>query len=218
VRIGFNSYADAVNVGAFAGDVFGPSWRPGDPTCATERNGFAATDDLEPGPGAWIGRDAGWACPGSTVEPLTSNGDHLKSAIDGLSANSMTAGHLGVAWAWYLIAPDWDDVWPSPSDPLAYSEPDSFKAVILMTDGAFNTEYAPALGTSRQQAEALCAEMRDAGVLVYAIAFQAPPAGEAVLENCAGDPDFFFSAEDGDDLVAAYDEIANQLSSLRIVE
>ncbi len=217
VRIGFNAYSTSVNAGSYASAVMGPDWSAGDPTCASERTGWAAFKDDEPGASKWIG-NAGWACPSAQVAPLTTNRSALKSAIDGLSAGGWTAGHLGVAWSWYIIAPDWDDIWPAASAPLPYTEPKSIKAVILMTDGAFNTEYETAQGTSYEQADDYCDAMKAKGVIVYSVAFQAPLSGQAALAACASSSDHYFNAANGEQLKDAYQVIASQLAGLRITQ
>ena len=216
VRIGFAPYAAAVNAGGYSGAVMGPGWAAGDSTCATERIGWAAFKDDEPGASKWI-RNWTWNCPTSAVQPISNQRDALKTAVDGLTASGSTAGHLGVAWAWYLIAPDWDDIWPTGSKPLAYSEPKSIKAVILMTDGAFNTEYLPAQGDSYDQADDLCDAMKAKGVIVYSVAFQAPASGQAALQKCATSTTaHYFNAANGEQLKEAYREIASQLAGLRL--
>lgn len=216
VRIGFAPYAAAVNAGGYSVDAMGPGWSPGDSTCATERIGWAAFKDDEPGASKWI-RNWTWDCPASAVQPISTQRDSLKTAVDGLSAAGSTAGHLGIAWAWYLIAPDWDDIWPAASKPLSYSEPKSIKAVILMTDGAFNTEYMPALGDSYDQANDLCDAMKAKGVIVYSVAFQAPASGQAALQACAtSTTGHYFNAANGAQLKEAYREIASQLAGLRL--
>ena len=50
---------------------------------------------------------------GSEVMPLTSDVDALKAKINGLSASGGTAGHLGTAWAWYTLSPNWASLWPT---------------------------------------------------------------------------------------------------------
>ena len=85
-----------------------------------------------------------------------------------------------------------------------------------MTDGQFNTKYANGMGDSNAQAKKMCKKMRDQDVLVYAVAFQAPNSAKNTLKNCAGDPDRFFDASDGDELKAAYDAIASELSALSL--
>ncbi|MEM7493028.1 MAG: VWA domain-containing protein [Pseudomonadota bacterium] len=224
VRIAFNTYSTSVNAGIYAEDVL-DGWSVGDSTCVSEREGNARWKDDAPGPNKWMGNrpfstapdNRPLACPTSSVLPLTSDLDAFNTAIDSLSADGWTAGHLGVAWAWYLIAPDWDDVWPAASEPRAYDEENSLKAVILMTDGEFNTQFAPGMNDSDTQSKTLCQKMRDENVIVYAVAFQAPTSAKNTLKDCAGDPDRFFDASNGDELKDAYDAIASQLSNLSLV-
>lgn len=215
VRISFNSYSTSVNAGIYAQDVL-KDYEAGDPTCVSEREGTAAWKDDEPRAGRWLGDEA-TACPASSVLPLTYDINEFNTEIDKLNAGGWTAGHLGVAWSWYLISPDWDDIWPSASKPHDYDEPNATKAVILMTDGQFNTAYANGMGSSNAQAKKMCRKMREEGVLVYAVAFQAPNNAKNTLKNCADDPDRFFDAGNGQELQDAYNKIASELSALSLV-
>ncbi|MCR9195262.1 MAG: VWA domain-containing protein, partial [Hyphomonas sp.] len=149
--------------------------------------------------------------------PLTYDLTAFDTAIDTLTAGGMTAGHLGVAWSWYLVAPEWDDIWPTASAPLSYTAPETVKAVVLMTDGQFNMSYDGGMGDSNTQAKKMCGKMRDAGVRIYAVAFQAPTNAKNTLKNCTGDDSRFFDAGNGAELLAAYDAIASQLSQLTLV-
>lgn len=217
VRVAFNTYSTSVNAGAYADDVTDLPAPKGKKTCVSERKGAWAWKDDKPGKNKWLGTEA-TSCPKSSVEPLTSNAAKLKAEINKLSADGMTAGHLGVAWAWYLISPDWDDIWPAASKPHAYGAPHTKKAVILMTDGEFNTVYEKIQGNSAQQARKLCDNMRDEGILVYAVAFEAPSSAQKVLKDCAGSDARYFEASDGDELKAAYRSIASQLTNLSLTE
>jgi len=222
VRISFVSYAAAVNAGEYGNPAQGnldndDSDGDGlDKVCVSERTGMAAWDDHEPELGKWVG-DAASSCPDSSLLPLTYDLTTFNTAVDSLSAGGMTAGHLGIAWSWYLIAPDWDSIWPSASEPLSYTEPHSIKAVILMTDGKFNQAYESTLGDSNTQAKKMCDEMRDENVRIYAVAFQAPNSAKNTLKDCTGDDSRFFDAGNGTELLAAYDAIASQLSALTLV-
>lgn len=223
VRVSFVSYATAVNAGIYGNPAQGLPVNDDedgdglDKVCVSERTGSAAWTDDDPEVGHWVG-NAATQCPDSTLLPLTHDLAVFDAAIDNLTASGWTAGHLGVAWSWYLIAPDWDDIWPTASAPLSYTEPNSVKAVILMTDGEFNTEYDAGMGTSSEQAKKMCGKMRDQGVLVYAVAFQAPTDAKTTLQDCAGDVDRFFDAGDGTQLLNAYAAIASQLSALTLVD
>ena len=149
--------------------------------------------------------------------PLTDDLDEFNTEIDKLTAGGSTAGHLGVAWSWYLIAPAWKSIWPSESEPLAYTEPNTIKAVILMTDGKFNQSYESTMGNSNKQAKKMCKKMRNENVRIYAVAFKAPESAKKTLKYCTGDDSLFFDAGNGAELLAAYDAIASQLSALTLV-
>lgn len=218
VRVGVASYATAVNLGMQSEEVRGLAHGTGGGHhCVSERTSSKAFDDDEPQVGHWMGNSA-TTCPTSSVFPITSNVAALEAHIDSLTAGGATAGHLGVAWSWYLISPDWTSWWPAASAPRQYNQPDVFKAVVLMTDGMFNTEYDSGLGTSAEQALQLCENMRHLNVIVFAVAFEAPTAAETLLQNCTADPTRFFEAENSAELEAAYQSIASQLTNLALTE
>jgi len=223
VRVSFVSYATSVNAGIFGNAALGRAADDdddddgADKVCVSERTGAAAWNDDDPEIGKWVG-DAATSCPDSSLMPLTSDLTAFNSAIDDLVASGWTAGHLGIAWSWYLIAPDWDSIWPTASAPLSKTEPHSIKAVILMTDGQFNTAYEATMGDSNFQAKKMCDRMRTDGVLIYSVAFQAPNSAKNTLEDCAGDTARFFDASNGQQLLDAYAAIASQLSALTIVD
>ena len=190
-----------------------------DSTCVFEREGGQAFTDAAPGPGQYIDKaDASRRddCGNSEPLPLTSTRQPLYDYITALDPDGNTAGHLGVAWGWYTIAPTWSSVFPEASAPLSYDEPDSAKALILMTDGAFNTVGDNSNGNSTWQAKQLCDGAKAAGIRIYSVAFQAPEAGRDVLQYCSSGSDFFFRPENGQQLQDAYQSIASSISDLRI--
>ena len=213
--------------------------------CVWERDGTEKFTDADPEAGAYLSHQQAWFVedssqsdggdwevghpnrPGDSkydgnecrnIEPveLTNNRNTLNSYITSLTAGGYTAGHLGVAWTWYLVAEDWGSIFTGTAAPMLYSEPDSAKVVILMTDGAFNAEIFPGQGDSDAQARALCDNMNLKGIKVYAVALNAPSAGKEVLKYCASDTDFYFEPENGAELTDAYKQIATSISDLRI--
>ena len=198
-------------------------------TCVKERVGVDAFSDAKPAANAWleaaeanyVDNNSGgyWkveTCNDVDPLPLTNDRDALNTYIDSLSPNGYTAGHLGIAWGWYLISPDWDNVWPADSDPYAYEDPDTVKAMILMTDGEFNTVYNTGEGNSFAQAQKMCDEIKKEKIRVYTVAFNAPPAGKQILSYCASGPDYAFEPENAEELTDAYAQIAQAISDLRI--
>ncbi len=87
-------------------------------------------------------RGAGFgACPSQEVLPLTQNRQTLLDTIDAISAVGGTAGQTGIAWGWYTLSPNWNNLWPTASEPLPYGNEETLKYMILMTDGEFNDVY-----------------------------------------------------------------------------
>lgn len=155
-------------------------------------------------------------CRNAKPLELTNNRAHLNSYIDSLSAGGWTAGHLGIAWTWYLISEEWNEIFDGSAAPLAYTEPDSAKVVVLMTDGAFNTEIFPEQGSSDEQARDVCDNIKSKGVKIYSVALNAPDPGKDVLAYCASGPSYFFEPETGAELTDAYRQIAVSISDLRL--
>jgi Flp pilus assembly protein TadG len=185
-----------------------------DTACVTERSGAMAFTDASGGDYP-LGQKASF-CPSQAVLPLTNNVDAIKAAIDGMQANGMTAGHLGIAWAWYMLSPEWDDVLPSDSEPVGYDDDGFQKVAILMTDGMFNSYYESGNGSAVDQARSLCDSMKAKGISIYTIGFQVPADVVPTLKYCATSPKHYFNATDGAELRETFKTIANRLNGLRI--
>ena len=120
--------------------------------CVVERTGTQKYSDAAPATGQYVmghytsnnttvnGTKKGVCVVQSPVLPLTSDKTSLLAAVNGLTAGGGTAGHLGAAWAWYTLSPNWNSLWPSQAA-SAYGTPNSQKIAILMTDGDYNTQY-----------------------------------------------------------------------------
>lgn len=207
----------------------GNKWRTYNLTdCVTERNGNHRFTDDAPGPGRWLNpmySSDGDCKPSQTLIPMTTDHAQLQTAIDGLDAAGGTAGHIGTAWGWYMLSPEWHSVWPESSKPEENNEEELIKATIIMTDGDYNTEYCRGVndstincnspnGSSRAQAEQLCSNMKDDGIVVYAIGFgiSSGSSQERLLKDCATDDTKWFFPYDGEQLRAAFQTIGKQLS------
>lgn len=215
-------------------------------TCATERSTNTYTDKSPAT--TLIGRNyptAANPCPTVSIQPLTSNKTTLHTLADSLPAAGSTAGHLGLAWGWYMVSPNFSGPWPTASQPAAKTEPNVLRAVVLMTDGAFNTSYCngvisqisgsgsgveetkincnpPNGDGSFEQATKLCAAMKvaDPPIRIYTVAFDVGDiqAAKDIMANCASDPSYAFEATTGADLDAAFAEIGRNLAELRVTQ
>ena len=147
----------------------------------------------------------------SIVVPLSSNKTTLNAAIDGFSANGTTAGHLGTAWTWYLLSPQWSSIWPTASAPAAY-DASTAKVAVLMSDFDYNMYYQISAGDMNAQAAALCTNMKAAGITIYTIGFQVDHTKQASVDlfnNCATDASKAIEANTGSELISAFQTIGN---------
>lgn len=219
-KVAIAPFSTAVNAGDLAAsiskgtDARGRSLSGRYTSCVTERAGAHAFTDANPET-AKLNRRSG-SCPNAEIQPLTNELDVLDDAVSALSASGMTAGHLGIAWASYLLSPNWASVLPGDSAPVAYNNTAFRKVAILMTDGMFNNYYESANGTSVTQARALCDSMKANGVTVYTVGFQVPAEVVPTLEYCATSPAHYYPAEDGAALRQTFKDIAKRLNGLRL--
>ncbi|MGI9405696.1 MAG: hypothetical protein ACR2O4_04940 [Hyphomicrobiaceae bacterium] len=232
-RIALAPYAAAVNAGSLSSQLTAPGNGSVD-GCVVGRDGANAATEAAPGVGTWLtaGGPAapladidptegtgGYSCPDVAVMPLSDSKTDLKDRINDFTDRGWTAGHLGAAWGWYLLSPQWSSVFDSDAEPAPYTDDETIKAVLLMTDGIFNTRYIGSSGdTSESLARTLCANMRTAGIQVYAVAFDAPADAEATLRACASSIDHYFEADNTQQLRAAFRNIASDLTSLRLTK
>jgi Flp pilus assembly protein TadG len=170
----------------------------------TERIGTNAYTDVAPtGTSSYVGKgffgtDTDTSCGVAnftdaeinSIYPLTDDKDTLKRRIDKLTTSGSTAGHLGTAWAWYLLSPNWNSVlsqaFTGAKAAGSYSDltttnakgaPKLRKIAVLMTDGDYNINYCKGVeakdsdqspdincnsenGKSLDQAKALCGKMK----------------------------------------------------------
>ena len=230
VRIGVAPFSAAVNAGSFAARVSGsPSSID---RCVVERLGPAQFTDAPPdGPDAMRWFDpmttggSHYTCPAAEIVPLTDNPRNLKDTIAGYVADGWTAGHIGAAWGWYLLSPRWGSVWPRP--PGAYSDRNVVKAMILLTDGIFNTSYTSGLTTpdpqqvtqSYAQLAQLCTNIKAAGITVYTIALDLNDATALdALRGCASSASRAFESPSATQLESVFMRIVQDLNVLRVVE
>ena len=234
VRIGIAPFAASVNAGAYASDVT-HILKPKD-NCTSERQGTNAWTDADPmpnneqlEPGSLQKNDLdptegthtnAYSCPNAAVLPLTNDKDALKAEVNSFTANGWTAGHLGTQWGWYLVSPTWNSIWPAANAAKPYGTQNLIKAVVVMTDGIYNTAYHNGT-TAAQQAINLCNNAKAQGVVVYTVGFTAPKGAESTLMACAtldertGKP-FYYRADSQQELSDAFKDIAVKLSLLRV--
>lgn len=182
------------------------------------------------GPNAW--------CSMQQLQPLTTNFQSLRTAVDGLVASGETNIPLGLMWGWHAI---------SPNAPLAngsaYNTENLTKVIVLMTDGdntmtdsgndnashyhgyGFNWQERLGTATTNQTTRttrlndrmtALCANLKTAKIVIYAVGVGITDSTKlsACAVNSGGK--YYDVNATGSNLDTAFSAIAGSIENLRI--
>lgn len=258
-RVSVVGFAGGLNAGNFGNLASGraslddPEIDGDDRVCVTERTGTSAFTDADPttdpvgapttifdiAASPEIDSQSALYCPYSSIHPLDDDLNTVKAQIDALQRHyggigGGTAGHLGVAWSWYTLSPNWNSVWMDTAyggaakfEAGPYGDPNQIKVAILMSDGIFTHGFNEGFYDPDQLTETsnvtdaaleLCEGMRDAGITIYAVVYGPTIALNSMFENCAGDPDNVVSATDSGELVNVYQSLASRYLGVSLTE
>lgn len=239
VRIALAPYSSSVNLGTYAGSATRNRSLDG---CATERKDSVLSDVSSSDVPFFVKADGradidnsdrrtppdAYTCPSAKIVPLTDDKDQLINAVNSYQTVGATAGHLGIQWAWNMISDKWAGTFNGDAAPDTHDKVENdelVKAVVIMTDGSFNTAYhgttSGNLNWSKNQATGLCDAIKAAGsdVVVFAVAFAAPADAQQTLKACASEGEgYYVNASSPEDLEAAFQKFAGKLSQLRITK
>lgn len=82
----------------------------------------------------------------------------------------------------------------------------------------FNATVQSGFGNADTNSRAICDEAKkNQAITVYTVAFEAPSGGQALLQDCATAPGYYFDV-DGTQISDAFSAIANQIALLRLTE
>ena len=155
-------------------------------------------------------------CP-PTLLPLTDTKSEAEEMIDGLGASGTTRIDMGIRWGWRVLSRKWEGLWDEPErEPFE----DVVTALIVMTDGqnVASSYDEVSVSQANDNVRTLCDRVKDEGIVVYTITFQAPQSADALMSACATSPAHYFRSPTADDLRDAFRTIAGELSALRIAE
>jgi Flp pilus assembly protein TadG len=135
---------------------------------------------------AWTYNEGGvcWNSPvNNIIMPLTSDKPALLARIAGFEAYGPTGGAMATQWSWYMLSPNWDNIWSGESTPGPYDDllektasgaPKLRKIAVLLTDGVYNTYRnwnGQNAGLMSNYAQKVCRDMKAAGITIYTVGF-----------------------------------------------
>ncbi|MCC0078705.1 MAG: hypothetical protein H6899_01865 [Rhodobacter sp.] len=139
-----------------------------------------------------------------TVHPYVNDPTLAASYIDELRASGTTSIDLGVRYGALFFDPA---IRPAISGliangvvdpvfegrPYDWDEPNVVRALILLTDGQNCCGERYGAGQQDQNTENVCTELKDRGILIYSVAYQAPTSGANLMMACASSPNHYFN-------------------------
>jgi hypothetical protein len=195
----------------------------------TSKNGYTMNSHMGPG----------MMCETTPITPLTNVRADVDRALVKMRAFGMTNIQEGLMWGWRALSPEQPFMQGEPRDNEV-----NRKIIVLMSDGA-NTHYGinspnksmysaygyasnGRLGPPTSSTYTLVARMNERtreacenakadDVLIYTIAFDLHNSTTRnLLRDCASSSAMAFTPDDGEELIAAFETIAAELSNLRI--
>jgi Flp pilus assembly protein TadG len=203
------------------------------------------------------GRGPNLGCP-PPITPMSNDYTVIMDAIEQMEPwhRGGTWSHLGMAWGWRLISPEWRTQWSLPYEyegqqlPLDYGNEDIQKVVVVLTDGTnqwYQDDFTShgflsearliadgGLGTDSASSATneannrmltICRNMRgeatedndpnNDNIVIYTIVLDAS-GQEATFRNCASAVGNYFTASNSGELASIFEQIADELSALRI--
>ena len=164
-------------------------------------------------------------CP-SEITPLSEDEQELKKQINSFEPNGNTYIPAGLMWGMRALSSQEPFTQGLTKDQAA--EKRVKKAIILMTDGQNTisknpkTAYHDGYDTYQTDAwtTAACNEIKSQDIVIYTMTFGTgvPAKTKAMIKNCASDPKYYFDAANGDNLNAAFADIAASLAKLYLTQ
>lgn len=144
----------------------------------------------------------------SRVRPFMGDVAEAQAAINALQPRDVTSIDLGTRWGAVFFDPT---IRPAVNQmitagtvssdfdgrPFEWNEPNNVRAMILLTDGENCCGHRYSQAQQDLNTLAVCTALRNQGVLIYTIAFEAPWAGQNLMWNCASSPSHYFDPANG---------------------
>ena len=206
------------------------------PGCVSERTDANRFSDTL----ASVGRvySGNTTCAVPRARPLSNNINTLNANISALVARGSTATHIGAAWGYYALSPNWAGRFGHTVKP--YSDRDTAKYLVIMSDGENTIQYcghgrpdrnssigvlnggtddrkkATCTGTSADtQLREICTDAKRQGIEVITVGFQVSNHARTLLTQCAS-PSSYYNANSNAALIQAFRDIASRVNKLHL--
>lgn len=194
------------------------------------------------------GRGPNWDCPTNALLPLTNTKSSITAAIDAMYPQGYTNIHQGAIWGFHMLAPteplteaepytsgtykvmivmtDGENTVQGYKSWLPINKSDGYLAYGYPDNGRIFSSAYPNPSSDGQVTSAMnsrtvetCTNAKAKGITVYTIGLNSPNATTTqMLKDCAsGESNAYFPTASSE-LISVFEEIASQLSNLRLAQ
>ncbi len=143
-----------------------------------------------------------------TILPLTNNHQAVTDQLNAMDPFVGTHIALGLEFGWHVISDN-----PPFTEGLAYGTDELLKAIVLLTDGkqttkAWGQNDSHSRSNGEENLEDMCQAIKAKDVLMITIVFDLNDGEtETRMRNCATTPDYYFDADNNQQLAEAFQSI-----------
>lgn len=188
--------------------------------CVTDRDQSNDVSSAAPSSqSTYFMADQDSGCPAATILPLTTNWTAVNNTINQMSPLGGTNQTIGLQWGWLSLLQQSPLNAPAEDPTKVYQH-----IIILFTDGLNTLDrwYGNGSATSTQvdaRMSTLCSNIKATNVTIFAVQIDTDGAGEsAVLPACATDRSHFFMLTQSSQIASAFQQIAVEISKLRVAK
>lgn len=166
----------------------------------------------------------GYACA-KQLMALNDNWSTMNTLVDSFVAAGSTNQPIGLVWAWLSLAGNSPLTAPAKDPNFQY-----YDVIVLMSDGLntqdrwYNFQMPSNSSVDARMyngggSSGTCKNVKDDGVVIYAVQVDTGSDGvSTLLQNCASDSTKYFHLTSANQLITTFNQIATELSQLRLAK
>lgn len=187
--------------------------------CVMDRTQNYDVSNTAPGGSALFPAENSQSCvPSVMMGTLSYDWTALTNEVNAMTAGGSTNQPIGLAWGWQALTNT------APLNPGTL--PDETQQVIIILSDGLNTQDRWSGDGSDQDSgtddrmSQVCSNVKAAGIIIYAVFvdLNGTQGNSTVLQNCASDAGKYFDLTTSGAIVTAFNQIATQITNLRVAE
>jgi Mg-chelatase subunit ChlD len=146
-------------------------------------------------------------CDLTGIQALTSDWDALDRKVGQMKSSGYTNLTIGLVWGWNMLTPQ------MPLSQAQAPAKDLSKVIVLLTDGK-NTQnrWSSSQNEIDARTKTLCESIKKTDIQVFTV--RVIEGNASLLRGCATKPEMYYEVNQANGIVAAFDQITDQLTKI----